>query len=59
MIIIIILKLNSQVNLELDSVHGLRRLLTRINVKIKIIIIIVLKLDLVIDLGQGLGVNLG
>jgi len=58
-IIIIVLKPNSRVNLELDLVHGSSLPLIGINAKIKMIIIIVLKPDLEADLGQGSGVNLG
>jgi len=55
MIIIIVLKPNSRVNLELSSVHESSLPLIRINLKIKVIIIIILKPDFGVDLGQGSG----
>jgi hypothetical protein len=55
MIIIIVLKPNSRVNLELGSIHGSSLPFIGINVKIKVIIIIILKPDFGVDLGQGSG----
>jgi hypothetical protein len=54
-IIIIILKPDSRVNLGQDSGHNSSWLLTYVNVRIKMVIIIVLKPNLRIDLGLDLG----
>jgi hypothetical protein len=53
MVIIIVLKLDSRVNLKQRSGHELGLLLTRFNVRIKMIIIIVLKPNLRVDQGKS------